>query len=204
MPPTNRDVRAMRGNAALQKEAHKELVILMVGTVEPRKGYAQMLDAFELLWLGGCTAKLMIVGRRGWHVDELAARLLQHAEAGRRLQWISEADDTELQTMYLAADGLAMGSEAEGFGLPLVEAAQHGIPLFARDLAVFREVAGHHATYFHANNGEELAPQLCQWLDALANGTAIASDEIAPLTWQASASKLTSLITQLSAASASR
>ena len=39
-------------------------------------------------------------------------------------------------------------SEGEGFGLPLIEAAQYGLPIIARDIPVFREVAGENAYYF--------------------------------------------------------
>ncbi|MGF6470503.1 glycosyltransferase family 4 protein [Paraburkholderia youngii] len=191
--PTNRTDR-------IPRPAPDELVILMVGTIEPRKGYAQILDAFELLWQEGHTVKLVIVGRRGWHTDDLTARLSQHAEAGKRLRWISEADDAELENIYQTADGLAMASEAEGFGLPLTEAARYGMPLFVRDLAVFREVVGKYATYFRANNGQQLAPQLRQWLDAVRDGIAITSEPVVPLTWQTSAEQLKTLITRVGAA----
>lgn len=176
---------------------HTELTILMVGTIEPRKGHAQVLDAFELLWLKELNVKLIVVGRQGWHVDELANRLLLHTEFGKRLLWLSNVDDAELEDLYKTADGLVMASEAEGFGLPLVEAAQHGVPLLVRDLAVFREVVEDCATYFRAKSGAELAPQLHHWLDALAAGSAIASNSVKPLTWQASSEELKMLIAQL-------
>lgn len=178
---------------------HSALTVLMVGTVEPRKGYAQILDAFELLWSAGIDTKLIIVGRQGWNVDELATRLQQHVEAGKRMQWISTANDSELAKIYELADGLVMASEAEGFGLPLIEAARYGMPLFVRDVAVFREVAGNYATYFHASSGAELAPQLERWLNAITKGQAIGSTLVAPLTWQASAENLKSLVSQLGA-----
>lgn len=47
----------------------------MVSTVEPRKGHAQTLSAFESLWEQGQDINLVIVGKRGWLVDELVARL---------------------------------------------------------------------------------------------------------------------------------
>lgn len=183
--------------SASHSEVPRELTILMVGTIEPRKGYAQVLDAFELLWLKGVNAKLIIVGRPGWHVDELIDRLQRHVESGKRLKWLSTADDKELDGLYKTADGLVMASEAEGFGLPLVEATRHGVPLLVRDLAVFREVVADCATYFHASNGTELARQLHCWLDALVDGSAIASNSAMPLTWRDSAAQLKHLIAQL-------
>jgi glycosyltransferase involved in cell wall biosynthesis len=184
------------------RKLQRQRVLLMVGTIEPRKGYAATLDAFELLWRDGHDIKLVIVGRQGWHVEDLATRLQTHPESGKRLQWICDADDAMLGGLYRVADGLIMASEAEGFGLPLVEAARYGVPLFVRDLEVFREVAGQSATYFSAQSGNNLAPQMLQWVNALENGDAIGSDAIAPLTWQASAEKLKELIMQLYVANA--
>ena len=44
---------------------------LMVGTLEPRKGHVQTLDAFEQLWQSGDDINLVIVGKQGWMVEEL-------------------------------------------------------------------------------------------------------------------------------------
>ena len=132
----------------------------MVGTIEPRKGHAQVLDAFELLWRTNAERTLIVAGKQGWHVESFIERLKSHPEAGRRLIWLPDTSDSQLAQLYADLDGLIMASEAEGFGLPLVEAAHYGMPLFVRDLPVFREVAGDHAVYFTAKNGAELAPQL--------------------------------------------
>ncbi|MBL3940675.1 glycosyltransferase family 4 protein, partial [Bacteroides thetaiotaomicron] len=74
-----------------------------------------------------------------------------------RLNWLQDIDDAALADLYARVDGLLFASEGEGFGLPIVEAAQHGLPLLLRDLPVFREVAGEHATYFSASDGTGLA-----------------------------------------------
>jgi glycosyltransferase involved in cell wall biosynthesis len=57
--------------------------LLMVGTLEPRKGQAQALAAFELLWAKGVDANLVIVGKNGWLVDALAERLQAHPQRER-------------------------------------------------------------------------------------------------------------------------
>ena len=90
-----------------------------------------------------------------------------------------------------------MASEAEGFGLPLVEAAQHGIPLLVRDIEVFREIAGAHASYFAAGTGAELAPVLARWLDQLQAGSAPDSRSMPWLTWSESAMQLKKLLATL-------
>jgi FkbM family methyltransferase len=160
--------------------------VLMVGSIEPRKGYAETLDAAETLWAAGTDFTLAIVGKTGWMVEALAARLRKHGELNKRLFWFEGCDDSTLAALYREADGLLLASEGEGFGLPLIEAAHYGKPILARDLPVFREVAGEHARYFAG----DLAPALSAWLDALAAGTAPDSAGIEHLSWQASARQL--------------
>lgn len=176
----------------------RSVPVLMVGTIEPRKGYAQVLDAFEQLWREGVEATLVIAGRPGWQVEALIARLEDHPELGGRLKWLPDVDDMQLGHLYRQAAGLLMASEAEGFGLPIVEAAQYGIPILIRDLPVFREVAAGHATYFAARGGVELAHELAAWLGKIANGTAPASKGMTKLTWADSAEQLKTLVNLLS------
>ena len=115
---------------------------LMVGTVEPRKGHRLVLDAFAKLWAEGEDVRLIVLGKPGWLADDVIARLREVGAEGDRLVWHEEASDALLSESYAEADALIMASEGEGFGLPLIEAAQHDLPLIARDLPVFREIAG--------------------------------------------------------------
>jgi hypothetical protein len=170
--------------------------VLMVGSLEPRKAYDQALDAAETLWAAGQTLTLAIVGRVGWMVDDLVQRLRRHPERGHRLFWFEGADDATLTALYHSADGLLLASRGEGFGLPLVEAGQHGLPILARDLPVFREVAGDRARYFAG----DLAAALQDWLAALQEGRAPGSEGILAVSWQDSAAQLAALLPPAAAA----
>jgi glycosyltransferase involved in cell wall biosynthesis len=163
---------------------------LMVGTVEPRKGHAQALSAFEELWAAGVDCGLVIVGKEGWNVGDLASRLRVHRERGRRLLWLDAASDEVLQAVYGAVSALLAPSEGEGFGLPLVEAAQHGVPVIARDLPVFKEVAGDRAFYFHGSEPAHLAAAVRAWLDLDGRGEAPQSGDMPWLTWAESTRQL--------------
>jgi glycosyltransferase involved in cell wall biosynthesis len=163
---------------------------LLVGTLEPRKGHAQTLDAFERLWAQGTDARLVIVGKRGWLVDGFCDRLRAHPEAGKRLFWLEAISDEYLEKIYAAATCLIFPSEGEGFGLPLIEAAQHGLPILARDLPVFREVAGERAAYFGGRGGDDLARAVLDWLKLHRQGRAPASDGLTYLTWEQSTERL--------------
>lgn len=133
--------------ASLRAATQRRPSLLMVGTLEPRKGHLDALDAAERLWNSGLEFNLVIVGQRGWLTDELIARIKRHPRSGDSLHWHDDVNDRELGALYAQATALLAASQGEGYGLPLIEAAQHGLPVLARDIAVFREVMGEDATY---------------------------------------------------------
>lgn len=160
---------------------------LMVGTVEPRKGHKQALAAFELLWERGVDANLVIVGKQGWMMEQLAAHMKDHPEKGKRLFWLAGVSDEMLLKLYAGSSCLLAPSEGEGFGLPLIEAAQHDIPILARELPVFREVAGEHAFYFKGLEPGDLAAAVEAWLALHREGKTPQSTGLPWLTWDQSA-----------------
>lgn len=163
---------------------------LMVGTLEPRKGHAQVLDAFGQLWRSGAEVNLVIVGKQGWLVEDLVARLRSHPELNKRLFWLEGISDEYLEKVYAASTCLIAASYGEGFGLPLIEAAQHKLPIIARDIPVFREVAGEHAFYFDAADAHGLAESIQHWLALYRKGEHPKSDNMPWLTWSESANRL--------------
>lgn len=173
----------------LQKLMHSP-TFLLVGTLEPRKGQAQALGAFELLWKQGVNAILVIVGKQGWMVEQLAERLRQHAELNKRLFWLEGISDEYLEKVYAASTCLIAASKGEGFGLPLIEAAQHRLHIIARDIPVFREVAGNHAFYFSGTSPDALADAIRSWMVSKSEGKAPTSDAMPWLTWAESTREL--------------
>lgn len=169
---------------------------LVVGTLEPRKGQAQTLAAFELLWREGLDINLVFVGKSGWLVEALVEKLRIHPELGQQLFWLTDVSDEFLEKIYAAANCLIAPSEGEGFGLPLIEAAQHGLPIIASDIPVFKEVAGDHAIYFKGKTPEALAQAVRDWLQ-LDQSTARARVAGMPwLTWDQSAVQLQNVVCQ--------
>lgn len=146
---------------------------LMVGTLEPRKGHADILAAFSELWRQGADDRLVLVGRIGWAVDELRDAIRTHPEHGGKLLWFDDVDDLELERIYQACQGVIIASHAEGFGLPLVEALGHDKPVLARDLPIFRihERLGVH--YFPADgSATQIGVCIRQWAEHARGGGA--------------------------------
>ena len=168
----------------------RQINILMVGTIEPRKGYRQALGAFEQIWIKGANINLIIIGKPGWDDKGLLKSLDSHPQKDRHLFWFDKASDELLLNIYQKASALLMVSEGEGFGLPLIEAAKHGLPIIARDLPVFREVAGAHAFYFTGTDSESLTSALLAWLDLYKQNKHPGSQGIKWLTWAESAEQL--------------
>jgi glycosyltransferase involved in cell wall biosynthesis len=180
------------GADEILEKLHIRPTFLMVGTLEPRKGHRQALAAMDRLWADGVDVNLVIVGKQGWRTDDLAKRIQQHVEDGNRLFWLDGITDEMLEEVYRSSVALLAASEGEGFGLPLIEAAQHGLPVIARDIPVFREVAGEHAHYFRGEESEDLADALRTWL-SLGN-TAPTSSGIPWLTWHQSSRQLLDVV----------
>ncbi|MET0371052.1 MAG: glycosyltransferase family 1 protein [Sphingobium sp.] len=137
--------------------------VLVVGTIEPRKGHVALLDAFEHLWSSDPAAgtQLFIVGQPGWHTEALQDRLMQHPEKGRRLHWLRGISDEFLHEMYRAARLIVMASEGEGFGLPVVEALSHGRRVLARDLPSLRALGRHpNLALFQSDRPSSLAARI--------------------------------------------
>ncbi|MGO9952261.1 MAG: glycosyltransferase family 4 protein [Dissulfurispiraceae bacterium] len=166
---------------ALLEQLCGKLFVLMVGTLEPRKGYAQALAAFEELWRNEHEIKLVIVGKPGWQTDALQERLRTHVERNRRLFWFDNASDELLQGLYQAAKGVLLASEAEGFGLPIAEAMYHGKPVLARDIPVFRESFPKGLDFFSGKCPSTLADTIAGWQ---ANGASAAAVQNPQTTWK--------------------
>ena len=78
--------------------------------------------------------------------------------------------------------------------MPLIEAAQHEVPIIARDLPVFREVAEDHAFYFKGDDPSDLAEAIKEWLALFKEGRHPKSEGIRWLTWEESAKDLLDII----------
>lgn len=167
---------------------------LMIGTLESRKGHTQVLAAFERCWQEGVEINLVLVGTQGWHVNELTEKIRSHPQLDKRLFWLEGISDEYLEGIYAASACLIAASEGEGFGLPLIEAARHKLPIIARDIPVFREVAGGHAFYFAGNAPTDLATALKEWLALYAAGEHPKSGAMPWLTWKESAEYLKEIL----------
>jgi glycosyltransferase involved in cell wall biosynthesis len=110
--------------------------LLAVGTLEPRKNLRRLLAAFAASAEELPDHHLVVAGPVGW------GPALRPTYESVRVKLAGQVDDVTLHGLYDAADGLAYPSLYEGFGLPVVEAMAHGIPVLTSDRSSLPEVAG--------------------------------------------------------------
>jgi glycosyltransferase involved in cell wall biosynthesis len=155
-------------------------VFLAVGSLEPRKNLSFVLDAFERIWRQDSRVKLVLVGHNTWKVEELLERIRRHPLLNTSLFWIRDASDTDLEYLYQNASALIFASMVEGFGLPIVEAMQRGLPVLCSDLPVFREIADGKARFFSLETIDELTQSI---LDEMEQYGKLKQPRRAPSQW---------------------
>jgi glycosyltransferase involved in cell wall biosynthesis len=126
-----------------------------LGTIEARKNHLLLLNLWRDLVAqrGGETPALVLIGRRGWEVEN-TVDLLDRCPALRGI--VSERSalsDSETARLVKNSRALLLPSFAEGFGFPLVEALALGVPVLASDIPVFREIGDDAPEYIDPLDG---------------------------------------------------
>ena len=160
------------------------MTFLMVGTIEPRKDHLVVLQALKNI---DNDVRLIIIGYDGWKNNEIKDVI----GTRKNVLWINDATDEELHYCYQHATALIQASKTEGYGLPLIEAAQFGLPIICSDIPVFREVTEGQATFFKVSDANDLAMTLINWLN---EDTHPDSSKIKIHTWRESAKALLDIV----------
>lgn len=100
--------------------------ILFVGTVEPRKNQANVLEAFEILAEKYDDLNLVFIGKPGWKNEQLLSKINRHSLKDDRLFLLSNIDDDTLKSFYENAFLVTYLSKYEGYGLPIAESLGYG------------------------------------------------------------------------------
>lgn len=137
---------------------------LVIGTLEPRKNHALVLDAFDALWAQGRQLRLLFVGNVGWQIDHLLERLQNHPLLNKRLFHAANLSDPALLWLIRNSTALIYVPKDEGFGLPVLEASMQSCPVIAADIPVLREAGRQWPSYIEPGS----LPELIQAIDTFA------------------------------------
>ena len=139
----------------------KKNYILNIGTIEPRKDQLTLLKAFSKLAIEDPDIRLEIIGKNGWKNRSFWKYLdRMKAEIRNRVEVHSYLPRHELEVKLASAKIFVFPSIVEGFGLPILEAMQYGIPLLLSDTIIHREVAENAADYFPVSDVNNLKSRL--------------------------------------------
>jgi len=116
---------------------------LYVGAIHPRKNLVNLLLAFDYYHNQNPNSnyKLVIAGRKAWK-NELIEELYNTLDCKEHIIFTGRLDDTELANITASATALCYLSLFEGFGIPIIEAMQCGVPVITSNISSMPEVAG--------------------------------------------------------------
>ena len=169
--------------------------VLSVGTVQPRKNYARVIEALQVLRARGHDLHYAIAGESGWLEDEFQ-RALDRTGMRPFVHLLGYADDEDLPALYSEARMLVMASLYEGFGFPVLEAMACGTPVITSRISSLPEVAGEAALLIDPYDVDALANAMSMLDNDSTLRARLANAGIkqsAQFTWERSASQLRSI-----------
>jgi glycosyltransferase involved in cell wall biosynthesis len=163
--PMGADHRRPTGAAALPGELVGRRFLLYVATVEPRKNHALLLSVLDRLEHTHPDVALVFVGKAGWKVDAIERRIDHHHRRGDALHWYRSLDDATLDSLYHHAFLSVVPSFYEGFGIPVVESLEHGVPVVSSSGGALPETGGSFAEYAAPDDLESWVTAISRHLD---------------------------------------
>lgn len=164
--------------------------ILSVGTLQPRKNFVRLIEAFSQIASKYPALTLVIVGKKGWLYEEILAAPQKHGVA-QRVKFLDFVADSDLPSLYKNAKVFALPSLYEGFGLPVLEAMSYGVPVVVSNVSSLPEIAGEAGIYVDPRNTHSIANGLIEVLtekgDAANKRAQKAASQVNKFTWEKAA-----------------
>ena len=133
--------------------------LLSGGTLEPRKNYVRLFEAYARARTQSELPPLVVFGRRGWLYEDILAAP-ERLGIADSVRFIDYLDDTDLPAVYNLAWGFVYPSLYEGFGLPPLEALACGTPTLVSNVSSLPEVVGKAALLIDPTDVSSLATEL--------------------------------------------
>lgn len=174
--------------------------ILSVGTLEPRKNYTRLFEAYAILRQRGLSHRLVVAGKRGW-LYEPALRRLRELGLTRWVSFVQPGDEA-LIALYGMADAFVYPSLYEGFGIPPLEALACGAPVACSNTSSLPEVVNGAALTFDPLDVEAMANSIERLLSDAGLRSQLQSEGLErarALTWDRTAEETVSVYRKVGA-----
>lgn len=172
--------------------------ILSVGTLQPRKNFARLIEAVSLL--KDKEISLVIVGKKGWLYDEILAAPEKFG-IKNRVQFLDFVPDSALPALYKNAACFVLPSLYEGFGLPVLEAMSYDVPVVVSSTSSLPEIAGDAGIYVDPEDAANIASGITQALTEPAkersSRVATGKKRVKAFTWDLAAEKVMSVLEEV-------
>jgi glycosyltransferase involved in cell wall biosynthesis len=166
---------------------------LSVGTLEPRKNLARIVNAYAgYVAHGRDPMPLVVAGGTGWLMDGFDQQIRERGLT-RRIVRLGYVDDRTLQWLYQNCHSFLYPSLFEGFGLPVVEALSQGAAVVTSTVTSLPEVAGEAALYVDATDTADIEQALIRLAsdEALRMGLkSVATAQAAKFSWDSAAQRV--------------
>lgn len=147
-------------------QIREQKYLLYLGTIEPRKNLQALVKAYALLSeVDRKEYSLVLAGGKGWKDDTIFEEINFQKRRGVNIILTGYLSEDEKSALYRNALMFIMPSHYEGFGMPILEAMQHDIPIACSNIPVFHEVAGKSAVYFDKDDITNIAESLKMLID---------------------------------------
>ena len=148
-------------DAVIKKYQLPATYLLQVGTIETRKNLLLSLQALSAL---PEEVHLVAVGKRTSYLNELESYIQQN-RLGKRVKILSEVPFADLPAIYQAATVFLYPSRFEGFGIPILEALNSGLPVIAATGSCLQEAGGPGSIYVAPDDAQQMADALTELLN---------------------------------------
>lgn len=155
-PVFSQQVAESQKKSVREKYQLPDAFLLNVGAIEPRKNQLLILKALKA---GAIDTPLVIAGRQTDHIAELQ-RFITEKKLQDQVHLLPNVDFADLPALYQSASIFIYPSQYEGFGIPVVEALQSGVPVIAAKGSCLEESGGTGSRYVSPNDPAELAEQI--------------------------------------------
>jgi glycosyltransferase involved in cell wall biosynthesis len=168
--------------ASLPPLSSREPIVLSVGSIQTRKNTARLVEAFSRTRPGW---KLILAGAAGFGAHQ-TLDLIRNSPRAADIHVTGYVSNAQLDALYRRASLFAFPSLDEGFGIPVIEAMAHGLPVITSNRSALAEISGHAALQVDPEDTSALTDALQHWMDSPAERERYSSLGLAwsaPFTW---------------------